>query len=71
MSIRYTDRLTGPGRPWRTVEQVELATLEWVRWFNNARLHNQLGQVPPAEYEAAYYAAHEPSRTPASALATP
>ena len=42
--------------PWRTVEDVELATLGWVDWFNNRRLHGALGDVPPAEFEAAHYA---------------
>ncbi len=42
--------------PWRTVEDVELATLGWVDWFNNRRLHGALGDVPPVEFEAAHYA---------------
>jgi transposase InsO family protein len=42
-------------RPWRSVEAVELATLEWVAWFNRERLLEPLGYVPPAEYEDAYY----------------
>jgi putative transposase len=41
--------------PWRGIEAVEFATLEWVDWFNNRRLLEPLGYVPPAEYEAAYY----------------
>jgi putative transposase len=41
--------------PWRTAEQVELATCGWVQWWNQHRLHGALGQVPPAEYEQAYY----------------
>jgi putative transposase len=42
--------------PWRSVEAVEFATLEWVDWFNNRRLLETIGTVPPAEVEAAYYA---------------
>lgn len=42
--------------PWRTVDDVELATLGWVDWFNNTRLHGTLGDIPPVEFEAAYYA---------------
>jgi putative transposase len=42
--------------PWRSFDDVEYATLEWVAWFNTARLLEPLGYVPPAEYEAAYYA---------------
>ena len=41
--------------PWRTSEAVEYATLEWVDWFNNRRLLEPIGNVPPAEFEAAYY----------------
>jgi len=48
--------------PWRTVEQVELATLQWVWWWNHQRLHSELDYRTPAEIEAAYYAAHDPSR---------
>ena len=47
-------------RPWRTVEEVELATLEWVWWFNNQRLHSGLDYRTPAKVEAAYYAEHNP-----------
>jgi putative transposase len=43
--------------PWRTLETVEFATLEWVDWFNTRRLLEPLGYVPPAEYEARYYEA--------------
>lgn len=45
--------------PWRSFETVEFATLEWVDWFNNRRLLEPIGNVPPAEAEAAYYAALE------------
>jgi transposase InsO family protein len=41
--------------PWRTREAVELATLEWVSWFNNHRLLAPIGYIPPAEAEAHYY----------------
>jgi putative transposase len=42
--------------PWRTVEDVELATLGWVHWWNTQRLHSAIGNVPPAEFETAHYA---------------
>ena len=42
--------------PLRTIDDVEYATMKWVDWFNNRRLHSQLDYVPPEEYEAAYYA---------------
>ena len=41
--------------PWKTRESVELATLEWVSWFNHQRLMGPLGYIPPAEAEANYY----------------
>ena len=41
--------------PWRSLEDVEFATLEWVDWFNTRRLLEPIGYVPPAEYEARYY----------------
>jgi putative transposase len=42
--------------PWRHLEAVEFATLDWVDWFNHRRLLEPIGYVPPAEYEARYYA---------------
>jgi putative transposase len=41
--------------PWRSLEAVEYATLEWVDWFNHRRLLEPIGHVPPAEFEDAYY----------------
>jgi len=41
--------------PWKSVEAVELATLEWVSWFNHHRLLEPIGYIPPAEAEANYY----------------
>jgi transposase InsO family protein len=46
-------------RPWRSFEAVEYATLEWVDWFNNRRLLEPIGHIPPAEAQAAFYAAME------------
>ena len=43
-------------RQWRNFEAVEFATLEWVDWFNNKRLLEPIGNIPPAEAEARYYA---------------
>ena len=45
--------------PWRNVDAVELRTLAWVDWFNDRRLFGPIGQVPPAEYEQAYYRTQE------------
>ena len=57
--------IRGPARKgsWKTVEEVELATLTWVHWHNTARLHGYLGDVPPAEFEATFYPeANRPKR---------
>lgn len=43
--------------PWRSLEAVEYATLEWIDWYNNRRLLEPIGHIPPAEAEEAYYAA--------------
>ncbi|WAL70317.1 IS3 family transposase [Kitasatospora sp. YST-16] len=51
----YKTELVKPGRPWRTLAQVELATAEWVDWYNHRRLHGEIGHVPPVEYENTYY----------------
>jgi transposase InsO family protein len=45
--------------PWRSFEAVEYATLEWVDWFNNRRLLEPIGNIPPTEAEANFYAALE------------
>lgn len=53
-----TELVRGPARsgPWKTVEDLELATLGWVHWHNTQRLHGYLGDIPPAEFEQAFYA---------------
>ncbi len=51
----FKTELINRNGPWRTPEQVELATLEWIDWWNNSRLHERIGHVPPAEKEAMYY----------------
>jgi len=51
----YKTELIRPQGPWRTAEEVELATLAWVDWWNHRRLHSACNGVPPAEFEAAYY----------------
>jgi len=58
----YKTELVRNRSPWKGLDQLELATLEWVDWYNHRRLHGELGHVPPAEYEASYYAQH-PSTT--------
>ena len=55
----YKAECVGIDGPFRTVGQVELATASWVEWFNADRLHSFCGNIPPEEYEAAYYAAKD------------
>ena len=50
----YKGELIARRGPWRSVEQVELATAEWVDWWNRERIHGACGGIPPAEFEAAY-----------------
>ncbi len=47
--------------PWKNIEAIEYATLEWVDWFNNRRLLEPIGNVPPAEFEMSYYQQQEES----------
>jgi len=51
----YKTELIRHEGPWRTIDAVELATLSYVDWFNNERLHTEIGDVPPAELEANHY----------------
>jgi putative transposase len=65
----YKTELIRRQGPWRNVDQVELATLAYVEWFNTRRLHSELDHVPPAEFETAHYAHprgehHAPTPTP-------
>ncbi len=50
--------------PWRGVDDLELATLNWVHWFNESRLHSSIGNLPPVEYEAEYYRHINPQQQP-------
>lgn len=55
-----TECVYGPDTAgWDDVDELELATLSWVHWFNEHRLHSHCDDVPPAEFEAAFYAAHQ------------
>jgi len=56
----YKTELIKKHGPWKTLAHVELATAQYVDWFNNRRLHTAIGGVPPAEREAAYYAQNQP-----------
>src|SRR5882762_8830102 len=63
MPWRSTKAFCAPTSPARcALDDVEYATIEWVDWFNNRRLHSQLDYIPPDEYEAAYCAHLQTSR---------
>ena len=51
----YKTELIRKRGPWKTLEDVEFATLEWVDWFNNRRLLEPIGYIPPAEFEEMFY----------------
>jgi transposase InsO family protein len=55
----YKTEVIRPNGPWRNLEEVEFATLEWVDWFNHRRLLEPIGNIPPAEFEAMYFKKQE------------
>jgi transposase InsO family protein len=55
----YKTEVIRPNGPWRNLEEVEFATLEWVDWFNHRRLLEPIGNIPPAEFEAMYFEKQE------------
>jgi putative transposase len=57
----YKTELINSNRPWKTAEQVEIATLHYLDWFNNTRLYEENGDIPPVELEQAHYREHRPS----------
>ena len=60
----YKTELIRRQGPWRTVDEVELATLRWVHWYNTGRLHGACKDLPPAEYEDLFY--RQPTAAPAA-----
>src|SRR5690606_1064994 len=57
----YTTEVIRHKGPWRSIDDVEYATLDWVDWFNHRRLLEPIGNIPPAELERAYYRQQEES----------
>ena len=55
----YKTEVIRPRGPWRNLDEVEYATLEWIDWFNNRRLLGPIGDIPPVELEQPYYANQE------------
>jgi putative transposase len=60
----YKTELVRHEGPWRNVTDLELATLGWVHWFNETRLHSALGHVPPIEFENDHYRHTNPQDDP-------
>lgn len=54
----YKAELVRNKEPWESIDDLELATAEWVDWYNQRRLHGELGHIPPIEHENLYWAAH-------------
>jgi transposase InsO family protein len=61
----YKTEIIRPNGPWRNIEEVEFATLEWVDWFNHRRLLEPIGYIPPAEFEEMYFQNQEAPATEA------
>jgi putative transposase len=57
----YKTELIRRRGPWKGIDEVEYATLEWVDWFNHRRLLEPIGHLPPAEFEAAFHRKEDPS----------
>ena len=57
IGLYKTELVHGPDQgPWKTIDELEVATLSWVHWWNTERLHGYLGDIPPAEHEEVHYA---------------
>jgi putative transposase len=57
----YKTELIRRRGPWKGIDEVEYATLEWVDWFNHRRLLEPIGHLPPAEFEAPFQREEDPS----------
>ena len=60
----YKTELVKPAGPWKTRDQLEYATFEWIDWYNTRRLHEQIGMIPPGEKEAIHYASNHSQNQP-------
>ncbi len=70
VNAAYKAELINRGKPWRCIDDIELAAAEWVAWYNQERLHEALRYRTPAEYEATLTGASQPASQPTPALAT-
>jgi putative transposase len=70
VNAAYKTELINRGKPWHSIDDVELATAQWVTWYNQERLHEALGYQSPAEYAAALTGTSQPVSQPTPALTT-
>lgn len=61
----YKTELIKPRKPWRSVDDVEFATAEWVDWYNHRRLYEYCGDMPPIDLETIYYDSQPEALQPA------
>jgi putative transposase len=66
----YKVECVRPDGPFKTVDELELATLSWVQRWNEQGLHSAQGHIPPVEYEHAYYRRNTPQQQPLSGQLT-
>jgi transposase InsO family protein len=62
----YKRELIDPGKDWQGVDDVMLATMDWVQWYNEDRIHSYSGDMPPKKYEEIYYQALETGKLTSS-----
>ncbi len=60
----YKTELVDNRGPWQGLQDLQLATLEWIDWYNHRRIHHQLGRIPPAEAEANHHHQHTHNKQP-------
>lgn len=60
----YKTELIHPGKPWKALEEVEIATLDWVDWFNHRRIAQHCDDLTPVEFEQAHYRRNETRQKP-------
>jgi putative transposase len=66
----YKTELIRKKAPWKTIDQLEIATLEWVDWYNHRRLHSAIGNIPPVEHENNYHATPTPDNLRTTTIAS-
>jgi putative transposase len=57
----YKAELVSLHGPWRTRTELETATINWIYWYNERRLHGEIGDMPPEEFETMWYTHNQPA----------